>query len=199
MSFTGNKWAARRTRARLNKPRRFARAVVEGLERRILLSASVLPNVAVTSQPGVQQNPSIAADPMDPRHLVVSYMDQSLVNTGYEGIGVAVSANGGASWQTSQIPLPVGFNQGAANPATVFDGQGHVYVTFMSATFLGPHPRLTNPYPTERPDGFQSNNGIFVARSDNGGLTWNAPMAVASKFYNGTQLVPFDIDPRPGD
>jgi len=148
------------------------------LERRLLLAAASVPlNSAITDNPEVQNSPSIAVDPLNPEHIVVSYMDQSLVNTGYEGIGVAVSENGGATWQDTSIPLPAGFDQGAANPTTVFDGQGHVFVSFLAATFLGPQPSLTSPYPGERPDGFQSDNGIFVARSDDGGLIWNTPVA----------------------
>jgi hypothetical protein len=195
--FTNRKSATRRPRPR----RQAARALIEPLERRILLSAapltSTLPlNLAVTSNPEVQQNPSIATDPTNPEHIVVSYMDQSLVNTGYEGIGVAVSENGGATWQTDSIPLPAAFDQGASNPTTVFDAQGHVFVVFEAATFLGAQkPGLTNPDASERPDGFQSDNGIFVARSDDGGLTWDTPVAVASNLYDGTDPVPFDIFP----
>jgi hypothetical protein len=173
------------------------RPVIEPMERRLLLSAGAIPsNVALTSNSDVQQNPSVAADPLDPRHLVVSYMDRSLVNTGYEGIGVAVSRDGGSTWQSSVVPLPTAFAQGAANPNTVFDGQGHVFISFMSTTFLGARPGLTNPVPTERPLGFQSNNGIFVTQSNDGGLTWNTAIAVASATYNGTDPVPFDIDPN---
>lgn len=168
---------------------------MEMLEQRILLTGTLPTNIAVTTDPEVQNNPSIATDPLNPQHIVVSYMDQSLVSTGYEGIGVAVSENGGASWTTTSIALPANFSEGAANPTTVFDGQGHVFVSFMSATFLGTKPGLTNPVPSERPDGFQSDNGIFVAESDDGGLTWNTPVAVATNVFNGADPVNFDIDP----
>jgi hypothetical protein len=85
--------------------------------------------------------PSIAADPLDARHLVVAYMDRSLVNSGYAGIGVRVSHDGGATWQASSIPLPVGFDQGAADPVARFDAAGHVYVSFMAATSWVPSRR----------------------------------------------------------
>src|SRR5262249_19041020 len=41
----------------------------------------------------------------------------------------------------------------------------------------------------------QSNNGIFVARSDDGGLTWDQPVTVASHLYDGQHPVYFEIKP----
>lgn len=99
--------AGQQRSSRLGVRRQFCQAVIERLENRVLLSStpavSVPLNQAITSNPAVQYNPSIAADPLNPEHLVVSYMDQSLVNTGYEGIGVAVSENGGTTWQTTSV------------------------------------------------------------------------------------------------
>jgi hypothetical protein len=168
---------------------------------------SVAPNEAVATGSGVQQNPSIAVDPANPDHIVVAYMDNTLVNTGYAGIGVAVSTDGGSTWQHTSIPLPSGFNQGAATPTVQFDGRGNVFVEFMAATFLGPNkPALTFPNNTQVSDGFESNNGIFVSRSSDGGLTWGLPVAVVSHTFTGTPgtlgttgpagtEVPFEIDP----
>src|SRR5438477_6057515 len=110
----------------------------EPLERGQLRSATVA-NIQVSSDPGVQDMPSIAVDPLDSKHLVVAYMDRSLVNTGYAGIGVAVSRDSGKTWTQSAISLPQPFDQGAANPITRFDDRGHVYVSFMAATFLDPN------------------------------------------------------------
>src|SRR5678815_3605572 len=103
-------------------PRRTPRRpgfVVEPLERRVHLSVGspgILRNVAVTTDPGVQQMPSVAADPRDPNHVVIAYMDRALVATGYAGIGAAVSRDAGDTWQKSVVPLPHGFDQGAAEP-----------------------------------------------------------------------------------
>ena len=73
-------------------------------------------NRAITTNPGVQQMPSVAVDPHDSSHVVIAYMDYSLRNTGYAGIGVAISHDGGDTWQQSAVPLPAGFDEGAANP-----------------------------------------------------------------------------------
>src|SRR5207245_1386322 len=75
-----------------------------------------LVNRAVTTDKGVQQMPSVAVDPADSRHVVIAYLDYSLVKTGYAGIGVAMSHDAGTSWQHTSVPLPANFDQGAAAP-----------------------------------------------------------------------------------
>ena len=128
-------------------------------------------------------------------------MDYSLLTTGYAGIGISTSTDGGATWTKDPTPiqLPVigsaSFNQGAAAPTVAFDAQGNVYVSFMAATFLGPQPNLTYPDNTQRLDGFESNNGIFVAKSTNGGTTWNTPQVVVDNVYHGSASVQFSSDP----
>jgi hypothetical protein len=157
---------------------------------------SITPNQSVATSPGVQQDPSIAVDPTNPNHIVVAYMDNSLVNTGYAGIGVATSTNNGATWIYTSVPLPSGFSQGTAQPEVHFDGQGNLFISFMAATFLGPRqPDLTMPDNIQRADGFQSNNGIFVSESTDGGLTWGQPVAVVSHTYTGTNVL-FEEDPN---
>ncbi len=154
------------------------------------------PNFPITSSKGVEQMPSIGVDPLDANHLVIAYMDYSLVDTGYAGIAVAVSYDGGASFKYGQISLPDGFAQGAANPTVQFDDSGLVYLVFMSATFFGERPPLTNPDSGEsRALGFESNNGVFVARSDDGGLNWLPPIAVESHLFDGNDQVPFVLIP----
>jgi hypothetical protein len=178
--------------------------------RPLLISGSSAPAVAmpaitnqvVTTNPGVQQMPSVAVDPNNPDHVVIAYMDYSLASTGYAGIGVAASNDRGKDWHSSSLPLPVGFEQGAANPIAKFDGEGHVFVSFMAATFLGRKPPITNPNGADpdtgdqyRTYGFTADNGVFVARSDDGGVTWGIPVAVASHLYDGHTQVPFEIIP----
>ncbi len=155
-----------------------------------------LVNQDVTNNPGVQQMPSVAVDPLNGKHIVMAYMDYSLLTTGYAGIGVAVSHDNGATWQYSSVPLPAEFDQGAANPIVHFDAQGNVFISFMAATFLGPQPAITNGnFETRGAPGIESNNGIFVARSIDGGLTWQQPVAVVSHLYDGTDPVFFECIP----
>jgi hypothetical protein len=152
-------------------------------------------NRAITNDAGVQQMPSVAVNPQNANHVVIAYMDYSLLETGYAGISVAVSRDGGDSFNYTSIPLPVDFDQGAADPMVKFDDHGRVFASFMSATFLEKQPPLTNPDSGEtRAMGFQANNGIFVARSDDGGDSWQATSVVSHRYRNA-QAVPFEITP----
>jgi hypothetical protein len=58
-------------------------------------------------------------------------------------------------------------------------------------------PTGINPETSQRfrADGFTSNNGIFLARSDDGGSTWGTPVAVTSNLYDGVTPVPYEIMP----
>jgi hypothetical protein len=192
--------------SRSRASRHFYRPHLMELESRVLPSIANLP---LTTNGDVQQMPSIAVDPHNSQHLVVAYMDYSLVNTGYAaptgyaGIGTRESTDGGDSWGAEKaIPLPADFAQGAANPIVRFDDEGHVFVSFMAATFKGPQPPLTNPDfvnpergASDREFGFQANNGVFVARSDDGGSTWQNPASVVSHLYDGKDPVFFEIIP----
>ena len=158
---------------------------------------TTLVNRAVTTDPGVQQMPSIAVDPLDANHLVLAYMDRSLVTTGYAGIGVAVSHDAGATLAVHERAAAGGVRSGSGQPDREVRRPGARLRQFHGgATFLGPQAPLTNRQlrPSGGVPGIQSNNGIFVARSDDGGLTWNQPVAVVSHMYTG-QPVDFEITP----
>jgi BNR/Asp-box repeat len=187
---------------------RSRRPHLEELESRLAPSAPPTSpvNVPLTTDPGVQQQPSLAVDPNDSQHVVVAFMDYSLLTTGYAGIGTMVSEDGGASWsKESAIPLPANFDEGAANPIVQFDGQGHVFVTFMAVTFKGPTASaLTNgDFEDRGAAGITSDNGIFECVSDDGGMTWhpagnpdtNADGAIVEHIYDGTNPVDFEVIP----
>ena len=68
----------------------------------------------------------------------------------------------------------------------------------MAASFFGGAPPLTNPSGGgKRSLGFQSNNGIFVSRSDDGGQTWQTAVSAETtpNTYDGTNQAFFDINP----
>ena len=97
-------------------------AKIERLEPRRLLAAVPPPvNVVLTTDPDVQQQPSIAVDPSAPSHVVTVYTDRALVDTGFAGLGVARSVDAGQTWSRSSVPIPAGYEQGAAYPIARFD------------------------------------------------------------------------------
>jgi len=67
------------------------------------------------------------------------------VTTGYAGLGVAVSHDGGATWQHTALPLARRVRPGGRQPIARFDADGNLYVSYMAATLLGPKPGQTNP------------------------------------------------------
>ena len=172
--LTSRRRRQRGRRRPVARPERYCPGLEE-LESRLAPSAG--PNVAVTTDPGVQQMPSIAVDPHDPSHLVVAYMDYSLLTTGYAGIGVQVSHDGGAHLAADLRPPARGLRRGGgrADRSVRRPGPRLRQLYWRPPSWAG-DPRITDPAGGRSAArlGFQSNNGIFVARSDDGGLTWDA-------------------------
>lgn len=131
-------------------------------------------NVAVTSVPENNNEPSIAVDPNDPLHLVAAGNDYGTPN-GDAWVGYYVSWDGGETWTRGLIPgyptgpisVLTGF-RGAGDPVVCFDGQGEVYISGIA--FKRPINPLNNigaGWNLGRAD------GIFVAKSTDGGETFD--------------------------
>jgi hypothetical protein len=169
-------------------------------------------NQAVSASTAVQINSSVVVDPTNSNHLVMAYTDYSLATTGYGGIGIAESTDGGTTWKHSSLPLAATFPDyaGAADHATVkFDAQGNVFVSFMALTYKGTYePELAYPDGAAAPGtsrlkrsfGMQASNGIFVAyntgaRDGQGNLSWNITAVVQNPWTPGSPKVFFDALP----
>ncbi|MGO9114377.1 MAG: FG-GAP-like repeat-containing protein [Thermoguttaceae bacterium] len=185
--------------------RRWRRLLVEKLELRICLAGMPIANIPVNTDPGVQQMPSVAVDPLNSKHVVIAYLDYSLVNpgytgpNGYAGIGTQESLDGGKTWLSEvPVPLPRGFSEGAGNPIVQFNAQGQVFVSFMAVTFKGKvaSALASGDFEDRGAAGITSNNGIFEARSDDGGKSWDPAVAIVSHVYNGSTLVFFEDLPQ---
>ncbi|MGA2258541.1 MAG: sialidase family protein, partial [Thermoguttaceae bacterium] len=185
--------------------RRWRRLRLEKLELRISLDSMPIANVPVTTKPGVQQMPSVAVDPLNSKHLVIAYLDYTLVNpgytatNGYAGIGTQESLDGGKTWLPEvAVPLPAGFSEGAGSPIVQFNAQGQVFVSFMAVTFKGTvaSALTSGDFEDRGPAGTTSNNGIFEARSDYGGTSWDPAVAIVSHIYNGSTPVFFEDLPQ---
>jgi len=106
--------------------------------------------------------PSVAVDPRDPRHLLAA---SQLFGSGRHLIGTYASFDGGATWQDNgPLPAPPGTEVGD-DVTVAFDQQGTGYVAAMMTTLSG------GAYS-------QSNRGIYVWRTLNGGRTFQPPVAV---------------------
>lgn len=187
-------------RRRLYANRSGFSATAEFLEQRTYLSgvAGVIENQVVTDDAAIQQQPTIAVNPTDADHVVIVYHDESLLTNGQNGIGVSVSFDAGATWTRSSIQLPDDFSDAADTPVVEFSADGRVFVAFQAAGLFGqdlePAPVRGGNTFSVTTDHFETNSGIFVSRSDDGGVSWNEATTVSAHNFEGV-VVPFDAQP----
>jgi hypothetical protein len=128
------------------------------------------------NSPDAEVEPYVVADPANPEHLVATFQQDRWNDGGDNGNITVVSDNGGKSWTLA-----------SGQPAfTVCQG-----ATPGSSSFFN---RASDPWVSYSPDGktvyqatlaFNANGPAFggassvqVSTSSNGGMTWNAPVAV---------------------
>ena len=136
--------------------------------------------------------PSVAVNPLNPNNLVGSWQQDRWSTGGSQGIVVANSFDGGATWSTRALPFSrcaggTAANGGdfdrASDPWTTFAIDGSAYqlsLSFTGATFA---------------PGSQS--ALVVARSSDGGATWGANTTLTRdgiQFFNDKGSI--TADPR---
>jgi len=139
-------------------------------------------NLRVTTNSRAQNETSIAVNPNNELIVVGGFNDYALIATGFGGNGVAYSTNGGVSFTrlSTGVPLPANFDNAGGDPGVAFDSQGRLYYSHLG---IGAGPD------------FQQNSGVFVARSDNGGVNWNATVGVATNVSSMGSRVNFEDKP----
>lgn len=129
-------------------------------------AAAPPPNVAVTRSGGAVQEGGLARDPRAPARVAIAYSDDRRGTC-----SVAVSSNAGASWTSRALPaLPTGASL-CRNAVVAFGPDRTLYVAYEAA-------RLT---------GFAQ---IELARSANGGATFDAPVPLDSDAAGGGDREP---------
>lgn len=199
--FAGS--SRRRSRKTHSSDRAIQPTVVEFLEHRTYLTTSTgaeFVNVAVADDPAIQNQPTLAVNPLDSQHVIVVYKDESQpVATGQAGVGVSVSFDAGTTWSRGSIDLPEGFDDASTAPVVEFAADGRVFVAFQATGLNGfdldiVPSRGGNTYSITT-DHFETNNGIFVASSMDGGLSWSSAASVSRHVFEGTP-VQFDVQPE---
>ncbi len=126
--------------------------------------------------------PSIAQDPMDPRHLVAS--DNNYVR-GDGTCGAHFSLDGGGSWADSTVPN--GFTRGlggfareywqaGGDTSVAWDTRGNAYLScqlFNRGTVASPNPD-------------QSSSFVIFRSTQNNGASWNFPGRYTTVFFDPT-------------
>ncbi len=116
-----------------------------------------------TSYPGLEVEPSLAIDPTAPAHLVAAWQQDRWSNGGANGLGAAVSFDGGLTWQRS---LPKfshcagGDYERASDPWVSLAADGTPYAVSISF------------------DATSDRSAVLAARSGDGGMSWDDPVAL---------------------
>jgi hypothetical protein len=121
-----------------------------------------------------RNSPSVAVNPTQRTNMVV--VDR--VDRPDYTAGVHVTNNGGGNWQDVGLKLPSGNKGKLFAPAAAYDAKGTLYVSYV--TLSGPG---------NSPDSF------WLARSGDGGLTFDEPSAIAGPFTFQTSLA---VDQKTG-
>lgn len=128
----------------------------------------------------LQTEPDMAVNPLDPDHLVLGVIDYN-----FPGNSVYVSIDGGTNWdgpiQTKYVRDDLG---AGGDPVVKFDSLGNVYIASIS---IG-----VDEYSIGAASGNALISSIAVATSQDGGYTWNEPVATAKSTVETSNI---EIDP----
>lgn len=118
-------------------------------------------------------------NPLDSSNIIAAYNDDpdkgpGSFDTG-PGLGLSYTTNTGSTWNTTHTPSVWGHE---FDPAVTADTSGNVYVGFISSTTTWSWPK--------------TNSGVFVSRSNDGGVSWSQPTTVEAFAGSGVTTVPFD-------
>ncbi len=113
----------------------------------------------------MQNESSIAANPLDPRHLIASAVDYRDKQSAW----VYVSNDGGYHWRNVNLGKPAGLNFIAGNdPSVAWDYQGRAYIVY-------------GGFDATRTTG---ENAVLMSRSTDNGATWTKHIPVI--LHRGT-------------
>lgn len=118
--------------------------------------------------------PFLVINPGNPQNLVVAWMGIHFTGGQFRvGIKTRASFDGGSSWSAVNILPHQVSGYGSADPSMAFGNSGLLYVCYIDYR--------------QNPD----SGGIYVARSTDGGVNWDAP-SKAFDMYDDTAKRPID-------
>jgi hypothetical protein len=130
-------------------------------------------NINLSNSPYFDGECYLAVNPKNPKHLVSAWIYFSLTNF-KDAIATRSSFDGGNTWTTLQILPHLHTNFNSPDPSIAFGKDSCVYVAYIDLSGL-----------------HNSDSGyVMVARSVNGGITWNTPVKAIA--YNAQPNLPVD-------
>ncbi len=140
------------------------------------------PDNGSVAQPDTETEPYIAVDPENPQHLLAVYQEDRFPEEGCRNLTSAVSLDGGATWQETLLPkLSVadgGSYERTSDPWVAFGTGGRAYFAALGFDETSPQ------------------NGVYLSSSDDGGMTWNDPVAVDSSIVQFDDKESVVVDTR---
>ena len=127
-------------------------------------------NVNISNASVFDGEPYLAINPNNSQHIVIAWMGWVNLANRFQ-IKTKTSFDGGQTWST-QVNLPhtvSGYS--SADPSLDFDLLGNVYSTYID--FTGTTPPVKG--------------GIYMSKSQDGGLTWGIPSEVINSSFDGTK------------
>ena len=139
-------------------------------------------NILITRDLGgtpIQTEPHIAVNPLDPEHLIVGVIDYNAPN-----VVSYVSIDAGQTWEGPFQPRYIDGDLGAGgDPVVDFDRNGNAYIASIS---IGFEEFTLFGAPFE-----QQVSSIAITRSEDGGYSWETPVASARSKVNLNMEQPF--------
>jgi hypothetical protein len=142
----------------------------QGIEKGLLKGKEVGPNIRVNSDnQGAHQNETtISTNPTNPLNMIGGANDY---RNGEVDAGWYATLDGGQTWFDGTLG-DFGMNDAQGDPAIAVDAEGNFYFCYID-------------FDRGSPD-----NGIFVCKTTDGGVTWTGPYTVIS--HQGNPNAPFE-------
>jgi hypothetical protein len=139
-----------------------------------LTSSAQVTNTNISNSVLFDGEPYLVVNPTNSQNLVAAWMGIKLSNGQYRvAIKTRASFDGGNSWSIVNSLPHLGAGFGSADPSMAFDKNGLLYVAYIDYK--------------QNPD----SGGIYLARSSDGGLNWDAPTK-AFDMYDVAAKRPID-------
>lgn len=127
-------------------------------------------NINISNGTFQEGEPYLAINPTNNQNIVTAWMGIKFSNGQFRmAIKTRASFNGGTTWSTANSLPHFSASFNSADVSMAFDKNGLLYLSYIDFR--------------QTPD----SGGVYVARSTNGGLTWDAPSKVIDAYEDGNK------------